>query len=84
MKRLVAQGLDVQIEETSNSRGNSNIVTLVTIIMLLYLYRITFRTLTHLMPEAYSKLCQISKMMRDIENPGIVNTVYSGTFRHIQ
>ena len=39
------------------------------------------------MPEAYSKLCQISTMMRHIENPGIVRAVYSGMFslfRHIQ
>ena len=31
------------------------------------------------MPEA----CQISKMMRHIESPGIVRTVYSGILRHI-
>ena len=36
------------------------------------------------MPETYSKLCQITKMMRHIENPDIVRTVYSYTFRHIQ
>ena len=29
------------------------------------------------MAEAYSKPCQISKMMGDIENPDIVRTVYS-------
>ena len=34
------------------------------------------------MPEA--KPCQISKMMRDIENPNIVRTVYSGIFRPTQ
>ena len=28
------------------------------------------------MPEAYSKPCQISKIVRHIENPGIVRTVY--------
>ena len=39
------------------------------------------------MPEAYSKLCQISKMMRDIENPGIVIRfiqALSGIFSDIQ
>ena len=36
------------------------------------------------MPRAYLKPCQISKMMRLIGNPGIVRTVYSGIFRHIQ
>ena len=37
-----------------------------------------------LIPAAYSKPCQISKIMRHIENPGIVRTVYSGIFRDIQ
>ena len=36
------------------------------------------------MPETYSKPCQISKIMRHIENPGIVRTVYSDIFKHIQ
>ena len=36
------------------------------------------------MPEAYSKPCQISKIMRHIEIAGIVRTVYSGTFRYVQ
>ena len=36
------------------------------------------------MPEVYSKPCQISKMMRHIENPGMVRTVYSYILRHIQ
>ena len=38
------------------------------------------------MPEEYSKPFQISKMMRHIENPGIVRTAYSfsGMFRDIQ
>ena len=36
------------------------------------------------MPEAYSKPCQISKMMRHIEIAGIVRTVYLGIFRHVQ
>ena len=52
--------------------------------MLLQQYHSIFRTLVFLMPEAYSKLSQISKMMRHIENPGIARTVYSGIFRHIQ
>ena len=36
------------------------------------------------MPEAYSKPYQISKMMRHIENSGIVKTVYSDIFRDSQ
>ena len=36
------------------------------------------------MHGAYLKPCQISKMMRHIENSSIVRTVYSGIFRHIQ
>ena len=60
-------------------------ITLVTmIIILLQLYRGTFRTLAHLMREAYSKPCQISKISRHIENPGIVRTVNSGIFRHTE
>ena len=35
------------------------------------------------MPETNSQPCQISNMMRHIENPDIVRTVYSGIFRHI-
>ena len=48
------------------------------------MYREIFRILTHLMPETYSKSFQISKMMKHIENPAIVGTVYSNIFRHIQ
>ena len=47
--------------------------TLILIIML---------TLEYLMFEVYSKPCQISKMMRHIENLDIVRTVYSGIFMH--
>ena len=36
------------------------------------------------MSEAYAKPFQISKMMRYIENPGTVKTVYSDIFRRIQ
>ena len=39
------------------------------------------------MPEVYSKPCQISKMMRHIENPGMVRTVihtFLGIFKDIQ
>ena len=36
------------------------------------------------MPEAYSKPCQISKMMDHIDELGIVRRIYSGIFRHIQ
>ena len=38
----------------------------------------------HVMHEAYSKSCEISKMIRHIENPSMVRTVYSGIFRQIQ
>ena len=43
-----------------------------------------FKTLAYLIPEVYSKPCQISKLMRHIENPAIVRTVYSSIFRSIQ
>ena len=36
------------------------------------------------MPEAHSKPCQISKMMRRTGKPVIARAVYSGFFRHIQ
>ena len=45
------------------------------------LYRGIFRTL---MVVEYSKPCQISKMMKRIENPGTVRAVYSGIFGLIQ
>ena len=34
------------------------------------------RTLAYLEPEASSKVCQTCKMIRDIQSPGIVRTVY--------
>ena len=40
--------------------------------MLLQLYRGIFRTLSYFMAEAFSKPCQISKMMKHIKNPGMV------------
>ena len=40
--------------------------------------------MAHIMPVAYLKPCQTSKMMRHIEKPGKVRIVYSGIFRHIQ
>ena len=36
------------------------------------------------MPGTYSKPCQMSKMMRHIENHDIIRTVVLGIFRHIQ
>ena len=39
--------------------------------------------LLYLMPEAYSKPCQTSQMVKQIENRGIVRTVHSGIFSHI-
>ena len=67
---------------TDPAYNNSNITILVTIIMLLQLYRSIFRTPAYLMHEACSKPCEISKMMRHIENTGIGRTVYSSIFRH--
>ena len=70
---------------TNRVDKSSNIITLIAIIvMLLKLYRIIFKPLAYLMLEAYSKPCQIAKVMRHIENPGKVRTVYSGIFRDIQ
>ena len=45
---------------TNRKKKNSNILTLVTIIMLLQLYRGMFRSLAYLMPAVYSKPSQIS------------------------
>ena len=59
-----------------NNNDNNNNVSIT-------IYRI-FRTLAHLMPESYLKPCQICKMMRHIENPGRVRTVYSDIFSDIQ
>ena len=36
------------------------------------------------MTEEYSKPCQISKMMKHIENPDTVKAVFSGILRDIQ
>ena len=67
------------------------IIALLEIIMLLQLYHGILRTQAYLIPEAYSKPCQIYKMMRHIGNPDIVRTVffrqfqaYSETFSNIQ
>ena len=57
------------------------------IIMLSSQYDSIYRTAAYLMPEAYSKPCQISKIIRHNENPGIVRTIYSSIsyiFRDIQ
>ena len=39
--------------------------------------------LTHLEPEASSKACRTSKMLKHIKSPGIVRTVYSSIFKDI-
>ena len=58
--------------------------------MLLQLQHGIFRTRVYLIPEAYSKCWQISKMMRHIENPGISEQFIQafsgilGTFSNIQ
>ena len=48
------------------------------------LYCSIFRILIYSISDAYLKPCQIFKIMRHIENPGIFVTVYSCIFRHIQ
>ena len=58
-------------ECTNQADENCNITTLVTIRK-----PGTIRNLAYLMPETYSKSSQISKMVRQIEDPGIVRTVY--------
>ena len=45
--------------------------------------RVIFRTLVYLEPEAFSKSCQTFKMIRYIQSPGIVRTVYSSIFKDI-
>ena len=70
---------------TNQADKDFNIIMLVTIIvMMLQLYSDIIRAMAYLMPATYSKHCQISKMMRHIENPGIVTTSYSDIFRYIQ
>ena len=50
----------------------------------LYIYNgDIFGTLTHLEPEAFSKACQTSKMIKYIQSPGIVRTVHSSIFNYI-
>ena len=67
---------------TNWAEKNSNMIALVTKIIMCC--HGTFRTLAYLIPAAYSKLCQIYKMMRHIENTGIIRTVYLGIFGNIQ
>ena len=40
------------------------------------------RTLTYLIPEAYSKPCQVYKMMRNIENTGTEEFVQAFGMNH--
>ena len=51
--------------------------------MSLELCRSIFRTLGNVIPEAYSKPCQLSKTMVHIENPDIVRAVYLSIFSNI-
>ena len=62
-----------------------SIITLVTIIIMLLqlLYHSIFRTLVYLMPETYSKPCQISKIMRYVKNHGNIQSC-SGILRDIK
>ena len=49
-----------------------------------YIYNgVIFGTLTHLEPEASSKACQTSKMIKHIHSPGIIRTVYWSIFNYI-
>ena len=69
---------------TNQADKDFNIIMLVTIIvMILWVYSDIIRAMTYLMPATYSKHCQISKMIRHIEKPGMVTTVYSDIFRYI-
>ena len=43
--------------------------------------RIIFRTLAHLDPQASSKACGTRKMIRYIQSPGIIRTVFSSIFK---
>ena len=43
-----------------------------------------FRTLADLEPDPSSKACETCKMIRHIQCPGIVKTVYSNIFKDIQ
>ena len=42
-----------------------------------------FRILAYLEPEAYSRASQTCKMIRHIQRPGLVRTVFSGSFKDI-
>ena len=42
-----------------------------------------FKTLTHLEPGASSSVCGICKMIRHVQCPGIIRTVYSTIFKDI-
>ena len=42
-----------------------------------------FRILPHLEPDASSKVCQICKIIRYIQSPGIVRIVYSSILKDI-
>ena len=79
MKWLVKECLHVKIEQT-------RILTILSTIkiMLLSLYCGIFRTLAYLMAKAYSKSCEISKIMWHSENPGKFRAVYLDIFKHIQ
>ena len=74
-------------ECTNQADKNYNVITLATIIVIIIiiqLYHGIFKTLAYLINEANSKTCQISKVIRHVEKPGIIRTVYSDIFRNIQ
>ena len=68
----------------ANRADNSNIITLVTTIIMLpwLLYCSIFRTLAYFMSEAYSEPGQMFKIISPDIN--IARTICSGIFTHIQ
>ena len=59
--------------------------TWIKIILICYFQQcnLLFSTLGYLEPEASSNTCGTCQMIRQIQSPGIVKTVYSSIFKHI-
>ena len=55
-----------------------------TLCNLCFCNRAIFRTLAYLEPVASSSNCQICKIIRHIQSPGIIRTVYSSIFKDIE
>ena len=73
---------------TNRLDQNSNIIALVTIIMLLWLCCSIFRTHAHLMLEIYSKPCQLFKIylrhLKTLARSEQFIQAFAGMFRNIQ